>query len=103
MSRFRIDHPTNPNLHCIAGVDHMLGFFCELHREGRDKPIKTLDMFTAGKPVTLNDIFDFMIHHDFFTVEQLQDALVYLQDGSPKPRSKGVMRVVGIVMGLKGE
>jgi hypothetical protein len=57
MSRFRVDHPTRQGIHVIAGVDHMLGFFIEVFREGRDRPIKTLDVFTNKSPVTLQQCF----------------------------------------------
>jgi hypothetical protein len=56
MSRFRIVHPIKPELHVIAGHDHMLGYFVELHREGRDRPIKSLDRFTLRRSVTLQEL-----------------------------------------------
>jgi hypothetical protein len=44
---------------------------------------------------TLNDCFDMLIEFGFFTRERLEAALVYLQDGGPKPRD---MRVVEVLM-----
>jgi hypothetical protein len=100
MSRFRIDHPTNPHLHVIAGADHMLGFFVELRREDRSRPIKSLDLFTLGRAVTLQDCFEFLIEHGFFTGEELHDALIAIQHGEEDVPS-GVHRVMDIVMEFK--
>jgi len=102
MSRFRIEHPTRENLHIIYGHDHMLGFFVEMFREGREKPLKSLDMFTHGKAVTLNDCFDFLISVGVFTRPELQQALALIQDGHPEPVPQGMARTVEVVMGFKG-
>lgn len=101
MSRHRISHPSKPNIHIIYGHDHMLGFFVELHREGRDKPIKTLDTFTLGRAVTLQDCLEFMISVGVFTRDQLQAALNFIQDGHPEPLPQGVARTVEVVVGFK--
>jgi hypothetical protein len=77
------------------------GFVASVDREGRGRPIKELDFFTQGKPVTMNDIFEFLIEHEFFTRDQLEVTLVYLQDGGRKPRSRSVIRVAEIVMEMK--
>lgn len=100
MSRIRIDHPLRPDLHCIAGVDHMLGFFIELHREGRDRPIKSLDMFKLGRPVTLQDCFEFLIEHGFFSTVELNDALIAIQDDE-EDVPLGVQRTIDVVMVFK--
>jgi hypothetical protein len=102
MSRFRIDHPIKPDLHAIAGHDHMLGYFVELHREGRDRPIKSLDKFTLGRAVTLDDCFTFLIEHGFFTLADLEAALVAMQDGT-RVRSRKVRRVVKLVERFKAD
>jgi hypothetical protein len=94
MSRFRVEHPSREGIHAVAGVDHALGFFVEVFREDRDKPIRSLDMFTAKRAVTLQDCFDFMIEHGFFTADQLRNALVFLQDGAPRPKDTRVVEVV---------
>jgi len=67
-SRFRLDHPHDPKTYVIYGHDRMLGYFAERNMEGRCKPA-TLDTFTRGRTVTLQDIFDFMIKHGFSTEE----------------------------------
>jgi hypothetical protein len=100
MSRFRIDHPINRDLHAIGGHDHMLGFFVELHREGRDRPIKALDMFTIGRSVTLQDAFDFLIAEGLIDRADLEAALISMKDGT-RMRSKKVRRVVKIVEAFK--
>lgn len=100
MSRFRINHPSRSDTYSEAGVDHALGFFVSVHREGRGRPIKELDFFTRSKPVTLSDVFELLIQHEFFTREQLHDALVWLQDGGREP-SSDVMRVVEIIERFK--
>jgi hypothetical protein len=99
VSRFRVDHPARTDIHAEAGVDHAVGpFFIDLYREGRDRPFKTLDFFTAGKLVTLQSCFDFLIEHEFFDRDQLEAAHVYLQDGGRRPKD---MRVAEIVEQLK--
>lgn len=80
MTRHRLDHPTRPTVHCYYGYDHMLDFFVEIFRDGRDKPIKQLDIFSNGKPVTLIDCLDFMASNAFFGHEDLEDALLFMQD-----------------------
>jgi hypothetical protein len=57
-------------------------------------------MFTLGRAVTLQAMFEFLIVENFMTRDDLEAALVYLQDGGREP-SKDVMRVVGIVMEFK--
>lgn len=99
MSRFRIEHPIKASIHCYAGHDHALGFFCEVFSEGRSRPIKSLDFFTAGKPVTLQDCFEFMIANEFFTRDDLEQALVAIQDGTLVKSAK-VLRVVEAVEGF---
>jgi hypothetical protein len=102
VSRFRVDHPSDPNLHVIAGVDHMLGLFVELCRTGRSRPIKTLDFFTAGKPVTMSACFEFLIEHGFFTRDDLEDALTAVADDTnPKDLPSGIARTVDVVMSFK--
>jgi hypothetical protein len=100
VTRFRIDHPRRTDIHAEAGVDHAVGpFFIDPYREDRDRPIKTLDFFTAGRPVTLQDCFDFLISEGFFRRDDLEAALVWMQDAeSVRP---SVMRVVEIIERLK--
>ena len=100
MSRFTIDHPIKPELHVIAGHDHMLGYFIELHREGRDRPIKSLDTFTLGRSVTLQDCFEWLIAEGVTDRPDLEAALMAMQDGT-RVRSKKVRRVVEIVEAFK--
>jgi hypothetical protein len=100
MSRFKIDHPNNPELHVIAGHDHMLGYFVELHRNGRPCPIKSLDMFTLGRAVTLQDCFEFLIDLRVIDRPDLEAALMAMQDGT-RVRSKRVRRVVEVVERFK--
>jgi hypothetical protein len=101
MSRFRIDHPSKPDLYAEAGHDHMLGFFAETFIERRDKPKAVLDVFKLGRAVTLHDCFEFLISEHFVTRDDLEAALVWLQDGGREPRSRGAMRVAEIVMSLR--
>jgi hypothetical protein len=101
MSRFRIDHSTDPKLHAMAGVDHAVGpFFVELYREGRDRPIKSLDMFTLGRSVTLQDAIEFLIAERLIDRADLEAALMVMQDGT-RVRSKRVRRVVEVVEAFK--
>jgi hypothetical protein len=103
MSRFRIDHPTDPKLHAIAGKDHAVGpFFIELYRDGRSRPIKSLDMFALGRPVTLQDCFEFLIAEGLVERSDLEAALTAMQDGK-RVRAKRVRRVVEIVEAFKEE
>ena len=106
MSRVWIPHPSKPDIHFVAGHDHAVGpFFIEKFREGRDRPLKSLDMFTAGRAVTLQDILDFMIAEGVFTLDQLQEALAWIatdEDESWQPK-RDVMRVVEIVEDEAGD
>ena len=99
MPWFRVEHPTSRETYAIGGHDHALGFFCETFREGREKPLKSLDVFTHGKPVGIQDCFDFLISKGFFTVDQLQDILVCLQDGTKVP--KRLLRIEKVVTEFK--
>lgn len=100
MSRFRIAHPTDRELHVIAGHDHMLGYFAELHREGRDRPIKSLDTFTLGRPVSLQDCFEWLISEGMIERAALEAALIAMQDGT-QVRSRKVRRAMEIVEAFK--
>jgi hypothetical protein len=44
---------------------------------------------------------DFLVSEAFFTGDELEEALVYLQDGWPTPTGD-VMRVVEVVAAFKG-
>ena len=103
MSRFRIAHPSTDDICAYAGTDHAIGPFCEIFTEDRIAPIASVDVFELGRPATLDDIFELLMEFAFFSEEELREALVYLQDGGREPRSRGVMRVVGIVERLRGE
>jgi hypothetical protein len=99
MARFRIEHPKEPDLYAIGGHDHMLGFFCELYKEGRERPLKVLDVFKMGKAITLQDCFDFLVTEGFFTRDDLEETLVCFQDGKRVP--KRLEKVVKIVQDFK--
>jgi hypothetical protein len=100
VSRHRIDHPTRNHVHAIYGHDAVIGFFVDVFIENREKPIASYDFFqpTFNRERPLMACLDFLVSEGFFTADDLEDALVYLQDGSPKPRD---MRVVEIVMNMK--
>ena len=44
---------------------------------------------------------DFLVSEGFFTADELQDALVYLQDGHLEPLPPGVARTVEVVVRFK--
>jgi hypothetical protein len=99
LSRFRISHPAHEELYAIAGHDHMLGYFCELYKEGRERPLKGFDVFKLKKPVTLNDCFDFLITEAFFTRGDLEETLVCFQDGKRVP--KRLVKIADVVREFK--
>jgi hypothetical protein len=99
MSRFRIEHPKKPDLYAIGGVDPTLGFFCEIFKEGRERPLESLDFFKKGTAVTLQDCFDLLSRNGFFRLDQLQEVLVHLQDGTPIP--KRLLKIAKIVEEFK--
>jgi hypothetical protein len=104
MSRFRIEHPTRENLHAYAGHDHMLGFFVELFREGRESPIKSLDTFSNGnKLVNLIDCLDFLASNGFFSHESLEDALLYWKHEESEHGTAEALRIVKVIEGFKAE
>ncbi len=74
----------------------MLGYFVELHRDGRSRPTSSLDAFTLGRPVTLQDCFDFLIAKGVIDRTDLEAALVALQDETPVS-SRKVRRVVEVI------
>jgi hypothetical protein len=97
MLRFRIDHPRT-DMHTQAGHDPVVGFFVDVLR--RDHVIKSYDFFQArfNRSRPLMGCLDFLVSEGFFTGDELEDALVYLQDSAPVPSD---MRIVEIVMEFK--
>jgi len=57
-------------------------------------------MFTLGRPVMLQDCFEFLIAEGLIDRADLEAALVAMQDGT-RVRSKRVRRVVEIVEAFK--
>ena len=98
MSRFRIDHPTRQDLHADAGHDPMMGFFVDVMQGHR--VLRSYDFFQPcfNRSRPLIGCLDFLMSEGFFTGDELQDALVFLQDGAPTPSD---MRVVEIAMECK--
>lgn len=104
MSRFRIEHPHDPERHAYAGHDHAVGFFCEVYRgERREKPVKTLDVFTTERPVTLISALDFLANQGFFSHEDLEDALLWMRDEEPEHGSAAALKIVSIIESFKAE
>ena len=100
MSRHRIDHPTRETVHAYYGHDHAVGFFVEVFREGREKPIASIDFFTSNKPTTVQQCLELLINQGFFTEAELQDTLAHLQDSTSVPNT--LQRVEGVVVGFRG-
>jgi hypothetical protein len=102
VSRFRIDHAHRPDLHAEAGHDPVLGFFVDVMREGRDRPVKSYDHFhpAFNRPRPLMGCLDFLASEGFFTGDELHDALIAIQDGEDNVPS-GVQRTIEVVMQFK--
>jgi hypothetical protein len=98
MLRFRIDHPTRTDMHAEAGHDPVMGFFVDVMQGHR--VIKSYDFFHPlfNRTRPLLGCLDFLVSEGFFTGDELEDALVCLQDGEPEPSD---MRVVDIVMDFR--
>jgi hypothetical protein len=98
MSRFRVDHPTRQDLRAEAGHDAVMGFFVDVM--GGDRMIASYDFFHAkfNRERPLIGCLDFLVSEGFLTGDELEEALVFLQDGEPTPSD---MRVAEIVMELK--
>lgn len=98
MSRHSIDHPTLPNVQAIYGYDPVMSYFVDIFNG--DRLLKSWDIFNPSfnRERPLMGALDFMVAEDFFTTDQLQDALTWIQDGGRRPRSKGVMRAVEVIM-----
>ena len=77
----------------------MLGFFVEVFREGREKPITSIDFFTANKPATVQQCLDMLIDQGFFTSDELQETLALIQDSTTVPNT--LQRVEGVVVGFR--
>ena len=104
MSSFRVEHPTKPEVYAYAGHDHMIGFFVEIFREGRESPIKSLDTFTNGnKPVHLIDCLDFLASNGFFAHESLEDALLYFKHEEPEHGTAEAIAIVSIIESFKAQ
>lgn len=103
MSRFRIEHPTQPELHAYYGHDWVLGFFVEIYRGDREAPIKILDEFTAAKPVALIDALDLMANRGFFSHESLEDALLFLRDEMPEHGTAEALKIVKVIEAFKAD
>lgn len=101
MSRFRIVHPTREGVHAIYGFDAVLGFFVDVHREGRYKPIASYDAFNPSfnRARPLMGALDFLASEDFFTADDLHAALAHVQDGTRVP--KRLMPVVQVILNFK--
>jgi hypothetical protein len=101
MSRFRIDHPSRPNIHAEAGHDPVLGFFVDVMREGRDRPLKSYNHFspTFNRARPLLGCLDFLVAEGFFTGEQLEDALAVFADDLDVPTR--LVRVVEVIERFK--
>lgn len=105
MSRSRIEHPTREDTYAYFGHDHVLGFFVSIHREGRrdEKPIKSLDEFTNGKPVMLIACLDFLASNGFFDHSDLEDALLYWKHEEPEHGTAEALKIVEVIEGFKAE
>jgi hypothetical protein len=90
VSRFRIDHPPRKNVHAIYGHDPVLGFFVDVFMNGRDKPIASYDFFQPAfnRARPLMGCLDFLVEQEFFTADDLEDALAHVQDGTPVPAGR---------------
>jgi len=97
VSRFTLDHPLKPTITAAYGHDHAVGFFCEIFREGRVRPIKTLDVFTTNEPVDLIDCLDFLATNGFYAHEHLEDALLFMRDEDERHGTEEAMLIVKII------
>jgi len=101
MSRFRLDHPTRPNVHAAYGHDAVLGFYVDVMRGHR--VIKSYDhfhpLFNRARP--LMGGLDFLVAEGFFTADDLEDALIVIADDLDVP--KRLARVVEVIERFKSE
>ena len=99
MSRFRIDHPTRPDLHAEAGHDPVLSYFVDVMKGHR--VIKSYDFFhpTFNRARPLMACLDFLVAEEFFTADDLHEALAHVQDGTRVPRR--LARVVEVIERFK--
>jgi len=102
MARHRIDHPADDNLHACVGHDHAVGFFAEVFKGRRDKPIACIDLLSVGEPATVQQCLDLLMEHEFFSRADLETALVAIQDGT-RIRSSKLAKVVEVVVAMKSE
>jgi hypothetical protein len=101
VSRFRIDHPHRPDLHAEAGHDAVLSFFVDVMKG--ERAIKSYDFFAPSfnRARPLMGCLDFLVAEGFFTGDELNDALVFLQDGHLEALPPGVARTVDVVVRFK--
>lgn len=98
MSRFRIDHPHDPELHAYAGHDHMLGLFVEIFRGDRSPPMKELAVLANNNnAVSIMDCLDFLASNGFFDHADLEDAIQYVKWDEERFATEAALRIVSII------
>jgi len=85
VSRHSLEHPTDPNLYLVAGHDHAVGLFAEVHDERRDKPLHVLDAFTQGGTVRAEMVLQFVVEHGFVSRADLELCRSHMIAGTKRP------------------
>jgi len=99
MSKFKLDHPTENGTTAEYGEDGALGFFVEVR-----KPKQRNACYDATHPGYdhLNGALRFLMKHGFYTQDDLEDALVWLQDDCESRTTPAVRRAIDVVSHFKG-
>ncbi len=101
--RFRLDHPSAPGV-VAYGFEPILGWWAECVGPGR--PCGCYDRLTPGcgyqeAGCAVLELLHWLANpaQGFFTIDELQEVLVQMQDGVPVPRS--LRRAEEVVINLK--
>ena len=75
--RFRLEHPSEPHVKAVYGLDVHIGWWIEVRARGR--PLESRDALatTAGEN-TVNDILDTLVSRGFLDADDLHQAMVEL-------------------------
>ncbi len=101
MTRIEILHPTDPEIHAEAGHDHAIGWFADVVRPGRRRSSYSAIERNYNHPRPLWGLLAFLVAEKLYSMDNLESALVALQDGTVSDESGEVQRVAGIVAEIK--
>ncbi len=92
--RYKINHPTDPQITAAYGWDHAIGFFVMVYRGGQI--IEDYDVM-AEEYEPLNGVLHVMIRHEFFDICDVLNAFYDQANALPEDLEPD-LRLVGEVI-----